>query len=371
MQLRLGIIGGGQLGRMLAMSARHWGVRTVMWADQVDSPAAQVCDAVVVGPYACKNALNQFVEQIDYATYEFENLPLTTIQAVENTRPVHPNSQALAVAQDRLAEKAMLSKHSLPVVPYRVIQAEEDLKDLAAFLQHASEGGVLKTATLGYDGKGQRRVRTIEDLKAAWHALGKVPCVLEAWTPFVRELSLIGARNAEGDVVFYPLVDNHHENHILALTTAPAPNLADGIQVQAELMMRQLFKALGYVGVLTMELFELADGSLLINELAPRPHNSGHWTIEGALTSQFEQQLRACCGWPLGPTTYQPSVMVNLLGEHWPMNLKTLLAEVPTAKLHDYGKQESRPGRKMGHMTVIEPSELFDWQAVLSTSKLL
>jgi 5-(carboxyamino)imidazole ribonucleotide synthase len=359
----LGIVGNGQLGRMLALAARHWGVKTVVWGPEPSpstlSPAAQVCDAWIDAPYdetapRFEANLQQFAQQVQVVTYEFENLPLSFMQRLAEFCPVKPGLKALETAQNRLLEKAFLQQLNLPTVAWAPLQNASGLPAAEALLQQGE--GVLKTAQWGYDGKGQQRVANLSELKAAWEGFQQQPCILEQWTPFERELSLIGARGASGEVAFYPLVENVHENHILSETLAPAPNVSAELQAQAQSWLSQLLEALDYEGVLAMELFALADGRLLINELAPRPHNSGHWTIEGSAASQFEQHLRAVLGWPLlvGPKQqilYQPTIMRNVLGQDWPVDLPSLLVEDPGWVLHDYGKTEAKPDRKMGHLS--------------------
>lgn len=355
----IGVFGSGQLGRMLALEARRMGYRLHTFSPEQNSPTGQVANKEVAAAYDDREAVRAFVRAVDAVTFEFENVPahVAEIAAAEGV-PVRPGGNVLHIAQNRLREKAALVEAGLPVTPHRPVHSLAQLREALAKL---GTPAVLKTAAFGYDGKGQVRVDTAEQAASAWQALGGQPCVLEAFVDFEREVSVVAARGVDGCFAAYPLVENRHTNHILDVTIAPAPVDA-AIAAEAERLARQVLEALEVVGVLCVEFFLLPPapsaaqpGPLLVNEIAPRPHNSGHWTLDGAVTSQFEQQLRAVCGLPLGSTEQpRPAVMLNLLGNLWQNgepDWAALLA-CPGAKLHLYGKADARPGRKMGHVTV-------------------
>jgi len=342
----IGMLGGGQLGRMTALAAAELGYRTHVFCPDAGSPTAQVANAETLSGYADRAALDRFAAAIDVATYEFENIPLETVEHLAARVPVRPGPQALAVCQDRLAEKDFVTARGIPTAPYRPVPDEGALAEAVAAIGLPA---VLKTTRMGYDGKAQAMLRSEADLAGAWQRIGGRPAILEGFVEFRFELSVIAARGADGTVVCYPPVRNEHENHILARTTAPA-DLPPDTAAAAEEIARTLIVELDMIGVLAVEMFWGIDGRLRVNELAPRPHNSGHWTIEGCPASQFEQLVRAVCGLPLGAVRpFRPAVMVNLIGDQvdaWPR----LLAE-PGAHLHLYGKTQARPGRKMGHVT--------------------
>lgn len=342
----IGILGGGQLGRMTALAAATLGYRTHVFCPDADSPACQVTDRCTLSSYTDRAALAVFAERVDVVTFEFENIPVEAAAVLAERVAVRPSPHALAVCQDRIAEKHFVSDLGIATAPFAVVERAADLSPASA---QVGTPAVLKSARLGYDGKGQARLDRADGAAAAWQALGRAPAVLEAFVDFRRELSVIAARDVDGHVLCYPVVENRHADHILAQTTAPAPNLAPDAAAAAEAIAQRLITALDITGLLAVELFETRDGRLLVNELAPRPHNSGHWTMDGCATSQFEQLARAICGLPLGPVDrHADVVMTNLLGDQvdrWP----ALLAE-PGAKLHLYGKAEARPGRKMGHV---------------------
>lgn len=363
----IGVFGSGQLGRMLAMEARRMGYRLHTFSPESSSPTGQIADSEFAAAYDDRAAVRAFAKTVDALTFEFENVPSLVAEiAAEEDVPVHPSGDILHAAQNRLREKSMLRQAGLPVTPFHFVKDPAELEEA---VQKIGCPAILKTAAFGYDGKGQTRIEPGVKLSSAWQALGGQECVLEAYVDFERELSMVAARGVNGDFAAYPLVENRHVNHILDTTIAPA-EVEPAVAGEAEKLARRLCEHLELVGVLCIEFFLLqksrADGDeqssesattgrLLINEIAPRPHNSGHWTIEGAVTSQFEQQLRTVSG--LGPGSTEmlrPAVMLNLLGDLWhngEPDWQALLA-VPDAKLHLYGKLEPRPGRKMGHLTV-------------------
>jgi len=345
--VRVGIVGGGQLGRMLALAGHRLGITCITLDPAADSPASQVAPAIV-GAYDDDASLAALAATSDVATYEFENVPADAARALAARIQVHPPPEALDVAQDRLAEKALFAEVGLDVADFAQV---DDLEGLERAIDIVGLPAVVKTRRLGYDGKGQAVIHDRLLAEDAWRAVGEVPSILEAHVAFDRELSILGVRDVEGNTAFYPLVENEHRDGILRVTIAPAPGLATERQERAERHVAALMDRLGYVGVIAIELFERGN-DLLANEMAPRVHNSGHWTIDGAPTSQFENHLRAIAGLPLGPTTITGHAgMVNVIGSE--PNLAELLAAIPDARIHLYGKQ-SRPGRKLGHITVLE-----------------
>lgn len=346
----LGVFGSGQLGRMFALAARRMGYRVHTFSPDPDSPTGQVADREVVGDYADARTLRDFLTRLDAVTFEFENVPAQVAEEAQAMGvPVRPGGHVLHVAQNRLREKQTLAEMGLPVTPFRPLTNAEELETAQA----GTFPAVLKTASFGYDGKGQVAVDAASDLAAAWAELGQVDAILEERIDFSAEVSLVAARNLRGEFAAYPLIENLHVNHILDFSIAPAPVNA-AVAANAQAIGASLFRELDVVGVLCIEFFLTYDGQLLINEIAPRPHNSGHLTIEAALTSQFEQQVRAVCNLPLGDTRlHGPAAMANLLGDlweggvpDWPAALRT-----PGVALHLYGKAAARPGRKMGHLT--------------------
>ncbi|MEZ6016406.1 MAG: 5-(carboxyamino)imidazole ribonucleotide synthase [Planctomycetota bacterium] len=346
----LGVLGGGQLGRMFALEAKRLGFRVAVYTPELDSPAAQVADHVTRAEYTDLDRVAAFARSVDGVTFEFENVPApTAATAAEHTR-VRPGGPLLAIAQDRLAEKAAFARLGLPIGPYAPVRRAEDLAAAASAVPGKS---VLKTARLGYDGKGQQRLASAQELPQAHAALGAVPCVLEEFVPFVGELSVVGARGADGSVALYEPFRNVHADHILDVTTCPA-GLDAAVVHDAQRIARALLEGLDVVGVLCVELFQLADGRLFVNEIAPRPHNSGHLTLDAHVCSQFEQQVRALAGLPLGATqrTGGAGAMANLLGDLWQRGEPDWSAAlaIPGVRLHLYGKREARPGRKMGHL---------------------
>ena len=342
----VGILGGGQLGRMLSMAAARLGLKSAIYAPEEDCPAYQVCDAHVVASYSDHAALKKFAASVDVVTYEFENVPGDAAAVLSAIKSVRPSPKALSVIQDRYAEKSFAREMGIQTTKFALIESDESL---VAALKEVGTPSVLKTSRLGYDGKGQRIVRHADDLRAAWNELKRVPCILEGFVDFTRELSLVAARGNDGGVACYDLVENKHVDHILSTTLAPARAFAR-TKAEAERIAHTLLTAFDYVGVMAVEMFETRDGELLVNEIAPRVHNSGHWTIDACHVSQFEQHIRAVCGWPLGDSSrHSDAVMTNLLGRDaldW-----QVMAAQPGNGLHLYGKADAREGRKMGHIT--------------------
>ncbi|MDX2235992.1 MAG: 5-(carboxyamino)imidazole ribonucleotide synthase [Hyphomonadaceae bacterium] len=342
----VGVLGGGQLGRMLAIAAAQLGFDAHIYVDHDDSPAARVSARATVGDYHDHAALAAFARSVDVVTTEFENVPADTAQAlIDAGAIVRPNPRALAIAQDRLLEKTFLNSLGIATAAYAAIDAVDDL-DVA--LARIGAPMILKTRRMGYDGKGQARVATPDAALAAFESFGRAPCILEGVCAFEAEVSMIAARSADGDIRAYDLVENAHAGGILVRST-PARASAD-VAAQAQAACRAVLEALDYVGVLTIEFFVMPDGALVANEIAPRVHNSGHWTIEAAATSQFEQHIRAVAGWPLGATDALFAwEMINLIGDdaaRW-----AELAHDGRARLHLYGKRDAPAGRKMGHVT--------------------
>jgi 5-(carboxyamino)imidazole ribonucleotide synthase len=343
----VGILGGGQLARMLALAGAPLGVRVLVVDSAADACAGQVAP-LLQADWRDFSALARFADRIDVATFDFENVPADTAHWLSERTRVFPNPRALAVAQDRLEEKTLFRELGLDTPPFAVVDSRADLD---AGLAAVGCPAVLKTRRLGYDGKGQFRIRSTADVDAAWQALGGVPLILEAWFAFEREVSVIGVRGRDGSFATYPLVQNWHTQGILSATLAPAPD-ADELDAAALRHARAVAERLDYVGVFALELF-VRDGELFGNEMAPRVHNSGHWTIEGSACSQFENHLRAVLGLPLGDTrALGTSVMLNFIGEL--PDARPLLAE-PRAHWHDYGKAP-RAGRKVGHATLCAPN---------------
>lgn len=340
----IGILGAGQLGRMLALAGAPLGLRFRFLDPTPDSPAGHLASQLV-GDYENPDILKTFAAGLDVVTYEFENVPVESVRRLAERVPVYPPPQALETAQDRLREKTLFQHLGIPVPPFAAIETREELQRAAGQIGLPA---VLKTRRFGYDGKGQLVLRSEADIEAAWQALGGRPLLLEGFVPFDREVSVLAARSLSGETAFYPLVENHHAQGVLRLSLAPAPNLTAALQADAERIAARILEALDYVGILAIELFE-QEGRLLANEMAPRVHNSGHWTIEGAETSQFENHLRAILGLPLGETaTVGYSAMWNLIGNL--PDIQAILA-IPHAHLHLYAKSP-RPGRKLGHVTL-------------------
>ncbi len=344
----VGVLGAGQLGRMLALAGYPLGLRFRFLDPAPEAPAGQVAERCAA-PFDDPARIERFVQGLDVVTYEFENVPVELPRWLGGRVPVYPPPAALEVSQDRLHEKTLFGRLGLPTAPFVAVDTRADLDRALAAL---GTPAVLKTRRFGYDGKGQVVLRSPDDAGRAWEALGGVPLLLEGFVAFERELSVLAARGQDGQTVFYPLVENHHGGGILRLSRAPAPGLTPPLQALAEDYAGRVLRELGYVGVLAIEFFARA-GKLVANEMAPRVHNSGHWTIEGAETSQFENHLRAILGLPLGSTqTPGPCAMVNLIGTL--PGVRDVLA-IPGAHLHLYGKTP-RPGRKLGHVTLRGPT---------------
>lgn len=342
----IGILGGGQLGRMLSQAAAQLGFDVTIFTDEPDSPASRVSARTLVGNYLDPAALADFARRVDVVTSEFENVPAETAQAlIDAGARVAPNPHALAVAQDRFDEKSYFASAGIVTPPFAAVASQAELE---AALAEIGTPAILKTRRLGYDGRGQIRINGAKDAAGAYAKLG-APGILEGFCAFEREVSIVAARAADGAVAFYDLCENEHAGGILSRTTLPA-RVGAAVEAEAQAAARRVLEAFDYVGVLTLEFFVMDDGALLANEMAPRVHNSGHWTIEGALTSQFEQHIRAVAGWPLGPTARIAGIeMENLIGDG--ANGWSGLAADPGARLHLYGKRDTRSGRKMGHVT--------------------
>ena len=353
----LGVLGGGQLGRMFVHAAQALGYRCVVLDPDAASPAGAVAQDHLKADYLDAAALEELARRCDAITTEFENVPARALEQLARTRVVAPGAAAVAICQDRAREKAHFDASGVACAPYAVLRAPADL----AAVPDALLPGILKTARLGYDGKGQRRVADRAQLAAAFDELGRVDCVLEQMLPLALELSVLVVRGAGGEVVTYPVQQNLHRDGILAVTEVPAPDVDAALQTQARRSAAAIAAGMGYVGVLCVEFFVLKDGRLVVNEMAPRPHNSGHYTMNACDLSQFEMQVRAMAGLPLRePRLHSPVVMLNLLGDLWfdaagrerAPDWAGVLA-LPGAELHLYGKAQARPGRKMGHLNVI------------------
>lgn len=347
---RIGILGGGQLGRMLALDAARLGFDVHIFTPEDNSPAARVAAACTVAPYDDVDAVARFAAGVDVVTYEFENVPVETAKAAAQHAPLRPGVKALEVCQDRVTEKRFVNDAGIETTPWLAVASVQEAAGAVAALGVPS---ILKTRRLGYDGKGQQVIRDAGEAAAAFDALGGVPCILEAFAPFTREVSVVAARSADGQVAAYPLAENRHEGGILRTSIAPAPG-ADALAGEALRIASAILQGLDYVGVLAVELFVLEDGRLWVNEIAPRVHNTGHWTMDACAVSQFEQHVRAVAGWPLGnPAAHSAARMDNLIGDDV-MRWQALASE-PGVCLHLYGKGDAREGRKMGHVNRLSP----------------
>jgi len=351
----IGVFGSGQLGRMFAIEARKMGYRVHTFSPDTDTPTGQVADHETTAAYEDLDAVNGFARDVDVLTFEFENVPSTTVEAAARFAPVHPRGEVLHTTQNRLREKTFLSKNGFPVTPFKHIKLVDDLYRATAELGFPC---VLKTAGFGYDGKGQSKLEAPHDVEPAFSALNGEEAVLEGFVDFAKEVSVVCARGQDRSFVDYGVIENEHHDHILDVSFSPAlvePRVVDrGVEIA-----RAIAEQLEYVGTLCVEFFLTKGGDLLVNELAPRPHNSGHLTFGPCVTSQFEQQLRAVCGLRLGSTEfYRPAAMANLLGDVWQKGEPNWAAALqnPDVKLHLYGKAEPRQGRKMGHLTATAPS---------------
>lgn len=349
----IGIIGGGQLGRMTALAAARLGYKCHIFCPEPACPASQVAFATTTAAYEDKAALAAFAEAVDVVTFEFENIPADSVRILAEHVPVRPGWKVLETAQDRVVEKSFFNDLGIATAPWRAVGSLDDLTAAVAALGRPS---VLKTNRFGYDGKGQVKIAADTDLAEAWEAIGKVPAILEGFVDFDCEVSVIVARGLDGKAVSFDLVENRHKNHILDVTVAPA-DVPAALAAEGRAIADKAAQALDLVGLLAIELFVTKDGRLLVNEMAPRPHNSGHWTMDACLTDQFEQFTRAVCGLPLGDAArHCDATMTNLIGDDI-LDVPALLAE-PGAKLHLYGKAEARPGRKMGHVNRLFPRQV-------------
>ena len=348
----IGIIGGGQLGRMLAMAAARLGYRTVVLEPERNCPVAQVCNAHIVAAYDDRDALRRLALESEVITYEFENVPVKAVQDLTLMQPVYPPPKALEMAQDRITEKDFLNSSGIATVRYHAVA---DIVEVRAGLREFGGKGILKTRRMGYDGKGQVTLDINDEaaIDKAWDRLSDQALILESFVHFEREVSVIAARDARGHMAFFDVAENTHKDGILATSTVPA-QITEEMTAIAHDMACRLLTGLDYVGVLGLELFAMGDGSLLANEFAPRVHNSGHWTEAACAVNQFDQHIRAIAGLPLGDTKrHSDCVMENLIGQD--VNRVAKLAAQRNAVIHLYGKTEVRPGRKMGHVTHIKP----------------
>jgi 5-(carboxyamino)imidazole ribonucleotide synthase len=351
----IGVLGSGQLGRMFAMAARRMGYLVHTFSPETDTPTGQVADVEVTASYDDLDAVRDFAGRVEVVTFEFENVPAATVEAISGIVPVRPDGATLYTTQHRLREKTFLQTAGIPVAPFRRVSTRAELD---AALDAIGYPAVLKTAGFGYDGKGQCLIKSEAESAAAFDSLAGQEAILEAFVDFEREVSVVCARGANGETAHFGVVENSHERHILDCTIAPA-RVSPQVARRATEIAESLLRRLELVGVLCVEFFLARDGELFVNELAPRPHNSGHFTIDACQTSQFEQQVRAVCGLPLGATEQlRPAAMANLLGDLWQEGDPDWRAAcaIPNVKLHLYGKHEARPGRKMGHLTALAPT---------------
>ena len=365
----IGVLGSGQLGRMLAIEARKMGYRIYTYSPENDTPTGHIADLDVNASYQDLDAIAAFARSVDVVTFEFENVSSEAAAKAAEFAIVRPGGDVLHIAQNRLREKRFCRDQGLPTTPFLEVHSQESLEQAVQALGFPA---VLKTAGWGYDGKGQHKILQLEDALPAWESMGRQSAILEAFVSFDAELSVVAARGVDGQFAHYGLLENSHLHHVLDLTVSH-PNFSPKVQERAIEITRTLFDALDLVGVMCVEFF-LRGEELMINEMAPRPHNSGHLTFDACVTSQFEQQLRAVCGLPLGSTAYhRPAAMVNLLGDCWSQGIpqwQRALAD-DRIKLHLYGKTDARPGRKMGHMTALATTRNDAWDAVLKARQLL
>ena len=348
-QTRLGILGGGQLGRMIAGAAHEFGIKTHIFTDQKQAPALEVTPYRTIAAYDDLDALERFAQQVDWITFEFENIPIQYLKLLEQQGiKFKPNVRSLAVSQDRLYEKSLMQQLKIPTTRFTAIDTYQALQR-ALEASTKTSPSILKTRTLGYDGKGQVLIEHLDQAAHAWQCLKQAPAILESFVDFVQEVSIITARSSRGEIRHFPLVSNRHKNHILAETLVPAAVSAT-VHEQAQRIAMRLVEHLNLVGLLTVEFFLTADQQLIVNEIAPRPHNSGHWAQDFCDTSQFEQLVRAVINMPLGSVGYRRARMLNLLGQDLEQ-LEQFISD-PLAKVHLYGKTETKPGRKMGHVNL-------------------
>ena len=348
----VGVMGGGQLGRMFAMEARRMGYRVQIFTPEEDSPAGQFADLTRIAEFGDEAAVRRFSAEVDVVTFEFENIPLETIEWCAHERDVRPAGAIVHLAQNRVREKNFLADAGIPIAPFKAVRSAHELESA---IEQIGRPAILKTAAFGYDGKGQQTITAREDFDEIWDATSADEMVLERMIDFEKEISVIVARGIDGAMTAFPVCENLHQNHILDLTVVPA-RVSAKVETSAAELACAIAEKIDLVGLLAVEMFLKKNGELIVNELAPRPHNSGHWTIEACATSQFEQQVRAVCGLPLGSTEIlRAAAMANILGDAWqggePNWAKAL--EVEGVHLHLYGKSEPRPRRKMGHLTVL------------------
>jgi 5-(carboxyamino)imidazole ribonucleotide synthase len=365
----IGVFGSGQLGRMFAIEARKMGYRVHTFSPESDTPTGQVADIETSAAYGDLDAVRRFAGSVDVVTFEFENVPSATVDAAARLVDVFPKGEILHTTQNRLREKTFLSNNGFPIAPFRHVKTLEDLQTAVGELGLPC---VLKTAGFGYDGKGQSKISSADDISDAFENLKGADAVLEAFVEFEKEVSVVCARDQIGNFAHYGVIENEHANHILDISFAPAI-VSEKVFTGATDLARSIADAMDYVGTLCVEFFLTKDEKLLVNELAPRPHNSGHLTFDACVTSQFEQQLRAVCGLPLGSTEfYRPAAMANLLGDLWETNKPNWanLLKSPDIKLHLYGKVEPRLGRKMGHLCCLGDSQLSATRSVRNARNL-
>ena len=366
----IGVLGSGQLGRLFAIAARRMGYRVHTFSPDDDTPTGQVSDREIAAPYEDLDAVRAFARDVDVVTFEFENVPGETARAAEEIVPVRPGGDVLHVVQNRIREKTFLSRAGFPVTDFAPIESEADLANAVATI---GAPAVMKTARSGYDGKGQAKIESGAEASAAWEALGRREAILERFVPFEREISVVVARALDGSTADFGAIENEHRRHILDVSSAPA-GVGPAVAAEAVGIAQAIAARLGVVGVLCIEFFVEPGGKLLVNELAPRPHNSGHLTMDACVTSQFEQQLRAVCGLSLGSTEYlRPAAMANILGDLWEDGEPDWQAvcSLPEIKLHLYGKSQARPRRKMGHLTALAPTAAQAHEAVVSARRAL
>jgi len=346
----VGVFGSGQLGRMFAIEARKMGYRVHTFSPASDTPTGQIADFETVADYEDLSQVERFAQKVDVVTFEFENVPSKTVEAASQFVSVYPRGEVLHIAQNRLREKNFLAQNSFPITPYHHIKT---LEDLQTAVQEIGFPSILKTAGFGYDGKGQAKIKSLRDCETAFEQIRGNEAVLEAFVDFEKEVSVVGARDEKGNFAHYGVIENAHANHILDCSFAPA-FVTEKIRKEAVEIARNILETLAVVGVMTVEFFLTKDEKLLVNELAPRVHNSGHWTLDACEVDQFEQHIRAIAGWPLGSTQpHSAAVMENLIGAdalRW-----AAIAAEPGARLHLYGKREVRAGRKMGHVNRLQP----------------
>ena len=364
----IGIIGGGQLARMMALEGRRMGYRIGVLDPDREGSAAQVADFSVEGAFDDRAAAEALAVQSDVITIDTEHVPAEVLEALETMKPVRPAASVLRIVQDRFEQRRFLERLGAPQPMHAVVSDAHSLRTAAAVVGFPC---VLKTRRSGYDGKGQARVERLEELDDAWTAIGQCPALLEAFVPFDKEISVLLARDLSGSVRFYPIAENLHRRHVLHTTQVPSPTLTAAIETEAENLGARIASALGHVGMMAIELFVTREGSLIVNEIAPRTHNSGHYTFGACATSQFEQHIRAICGLPLGvPSLLRPAVMLNLFGDSWrdgPPDWGAVLSH-PGARLHLYGKKRPTPGRKMGHILILDGD---DGQSAVEIAKVI